>query len=454
MDKKLTPQNYYDYNKKERKTFEFIEKWGLTKKNGKVYHQGKEVVPYEDTESILKREATYGGMPLSRDGAMAYLAKRYIGFKKTRVMAWLRRVEQLQLIHRRSDVPRSKPARNREGATNWRMSSANEGRMNLGVDLFDIPREWSAYKYFFIAVLQKSGFTWLVPMSNKRAKTARTCLKQVFADCKKRFGSEPSGVTSDKGSEFLAEFQSWLKGRKVKQKFEKKLCSWVEKKNSTMARTFAVMRQVHGFKKALELTLEKINNTVSRKTRKAPADWTAEDFTKKIPRYNRRIKANPRRKIAIPLDVGDRVRIMLKKAVDKGGFYKSYEGMRKKSHHMWSKKIYKVTHTKSGGKGFPHKYKIDDQAGDWIPHRELQQIEGKLVRLSKPVVKRAKPKPKKAMSAPVLRRSKRLMSNRPLVPKAIPIKKPKRAKAIKALSAPVLRRSTRVRKAPTRFGFP
>ena len=456
IDKKLTPQNYYDYNKKERKIFQFIEKWGLTRKNGKLYHQNKQVVPYEDTEDILKREATGGGMPLSRDGAMAFLGKRYVGFKKNMVMDWLKRVEQLQLIHRRTDVPRAKPARKREGATNWRMSSANEGRMNIGVDLFDIPREWSAYKYFFVAVLQKSGFTWLVPMKNKKAKTARTCLKQVFADCKKRFGAEPSGVTSDKGGEFLAEFGRWLAGRGVKQKFEKKLCSWVEKKNSSMARTFAVMRQIHGFKKSLELTLEKINNTVSRKTRKAPGDWTAEDFTKKIPRYNRKIKANPRRRIAVALEKGDRVRLMLKKAIDKGGFYKSYEGMRKKSHYNWSRKIYRVTNVKKGSEGFPHKYKIDKD-DDWIPHRELQHISGRLVRLKPKDTEKKRKKPKKpvmrALSAPILRRSKRLMSKQVLLPPAAPIKRQKLAKAKKAQSAPVLRRSTRVRRAPVRYGF-
>ena len=419
LDKKLTPQNFYNYNKKERKVFTFIEKWGLSKKNGKVYHKGLEVIPYEATEDILKKEAIGGGMPLSRDGAMAYLGKRYIGFKKTRVMDWLRRVEQLQLIHRRSDVARSKPARQREGATDWRMSEANEGRFNLGVDLFDIPKEWSAYKYFFIAVLQKSGYTWLVPMSNKRAVTARTCLKQVFRDCKMRFGSEPTGVTSDKGSEFRGVFGRWLKGKGVKQKFEKKLCSWVEKKNSTMARTFAVMRQLHGFKKSLELTLEKTNNTVSRKTRKAPADWTHADFLAKTKRYNRKIKATPKRKIPLSYDKSDRVRKMLKQAVDKGGFYKSYEGMRKKSHWMWSRKIYRITDRRSMGKGFPYKYKIDDHQQDWIPHRELQLIEGKIIRLS--------------------------------VPRAPPKQKPKKAKVQKALSAPIPRRSTRVRKAPVRF---
>lgn len=428
LGRQLTPQNFYDYNKKERRVFEFIEKWRLSKKNGKVYHKGLEVIPYEDTESILKKEATYGGMPLSRDGAMAYLGKRYIGFKKVRVMDWLRRIEQLQLIHRRSDVARAKPSRRREGATNWRMMSANEGRFNLGVDLFDIPKEWSAYKFFFVAVLQKSGYTWLVPMTNKKAVTARTCLKQVFRDCKMRFGSEPTGVTSDKGGEFKGEFGRWLNGKGVKQKFEKKLCSWVEKKNSTMARTFAVMREIHGFKKALDLTLLKINSTVSRKTRKAPVDWTHDDFLKKTKRYNRKIKATPKRRVALPFDRGDRVRQMLKQAVDKGGFYKSYEGMRKKSHWMWSRKIYKVIDKKSSGPGLAHRYKIDNPHDtDWIPHRELQLIEGKLIRLS--------------------------------VPKPLPIQKPKRPKKAaapkvkKAPAAPILRRSTRIRKAPTRFGF-
>ena len=121
MDKKLTPQNYYDYNKKERKIFQFIEKWKLKRKNGKLFHDNKQVIPYEDTEDILKREAVGGGMPLSRDGAVAYLGKRYIGFKKNRVMAWLKRVEQLQLIHRRTDVAKARPARKTEGATNWRI---------------------------------------------------------------------------------------------------------------------------------------------------------------------------------------------------------------------------------------------------------------------------------------------------------------------------------------------
>ena len=377
--------------KLNRRALLFIKKWELSKKNGKVYHKGLQVIPQEDTEAILKQQAMTGGMPLSRDGAFNYLKRYYVGFKKRKILDWLSRVESIQLNKRRTEVPRSKPARSREGAINWRMASWNEGRYNLGVDLFDIPIEWSDWHYFFVAVLQKTGYTWAIPIEKKKATMTLTALKQVFRECKMLFGSEPTGVTSDNGGEFAnKKWTSWLEGRKVKQKFEKKLCSWVEKKNSQFGRAFAVMLNIHrpqgkkrgGFKKALELSLHKVNNTVSRKTRKAPADWTPEDFTKRLPRYNRKIKAQPKRRVHAAFEIGARVRLMQKQAIDKGGFYKSYEGTRSHFHRMWSKKIYNVTHKKSKGAGFGYEYKINDEDANWIPQRELQLIpDGRLVKL-------------------------------------------------------------------------
>ena len=421
--------------KLNRRALLFIKKWELTKRGPKVIHAQRQVIPQEDTEAILKQEAMTGGMPLSRDGAFAYLKRKYVGFKQKKILSWLKRVESLQLVKRRTEVARSKPARGREGAVNWRMSNFNEGRFNLGVDLFDIPKVWSKYPFFFVAVLQKTGYTWAIPIKKKDAGKTLVALKTVFKDCKARFGSEPTGVTSDNGGEFKnGKWTAWLAGR-CKQKFEKKLCSWVEKKNSLLGRTFAVMLNVHrpegkktgGFEKALALTLEKINNIVSRKTRKAPIDWTPEDFEKRLPRYNRKIKAVPKRRVHKPFPIDARVRQMLKAAVDKGGFYKSYEGMRSKKHSMWSHDIYLVTKKKSYGAGFGYRYKINNpNDDDWIPQRELQLIpDAKLVKLKMP----AKPK------APKARRNDQLRS--------------------KEISEPVFqpRRSSRVRKAPARFGF-
>lgn len=448
--------------KLNRRALLFIKKWELTKKNGKVYHNKRLVIPVEETEAILKLEAISGGMPLSRDGAYNYLNRYYVGFKKHRILAWLSRVESIQLNKRRTEVARSKPARGREGATNWRMADFNEGRFNLGVDLFDIPEEWSAFAFFFVAVLQKTGYAWVIPIENKKMPTTLTALKQVFRECKMLFGSKPSAVTSDKGPEFKNKvWTKWIADQGVKQKFEKKLCSWVEKKNSQFGRAFAVMLDIHrpvgkkrgGFWKALELAVNKINNTVSRKTRKAPADWKPEDFTKRLPRYNRKIKAVPKRRKHAPFDLEDRVRLMQKQAIDKGGFYKSYEGTRSHFHRMWSKDIYQITKKKSRGPGFGYEYKINDEDQDWIPQRELQLIPpGPLVKLH---IQRPAPKQKPKDNLAPARRGfppKQAPMRRGFPPKASRGFPPK-PKGKVSSAAPTLRRSTRVRKAPARFGF-
>ena len=446
-----------------RRALLFIKKWDLSKRNGKVYHQGREVIPIQDTEAILKQEAISGGMPLSRDGAFNYLKRKYVGFKKRKILEWLSRVESIQLNKRRTEVARSKPARRREGATNWRMAAFNEGRFNLGIDLFEIPAEWSHFNYFFVAVLQKTGYTWVIPLEKKDAKKNLVALKQVFKECKFLFGSEPTGVTSDKGPEFKNHTMGgWLASKGVKQKFEKKLCSWVEKKNSQFGRAFAVMLDIHrpkgkkkgGFWKALDLSVNKINNTVSRKTRKAPADWTPEDFTKRLPRYNRKIKAVPKRRKHAPFAIKDPVRQMQKQAVDKGGFYKSYEGTRSHFHRMWSKQIFKITHKKSRGRGFGYEYKIDNpEDHDWLPQRELQLIpKGKIVKLQ---FQRPDPKQKPQDKKPPARRGfppKRGPMKRGFPPKAkrgFPPKATGKAKA----EGPTLRRSTRVRRKPQQIYF-
>ena len=77
---------------RNRKVRDFIEKWPLKVERNKLFHNGKQVIAYEDTEKILKREAEQNGMPLSRDGAFEYLKGKYVGFKKRRIGTWLKRI--------------------------------------------------------------------------------------------------------------------------------------------------------------------------------------------------------------------------------------------------------------------------------------------------------------------------------------------------------------------------
>ena len=122
---------------KNRKTRDFLAKWKPTVRQNKLYYKNKLIVPYEDVPKVLKREAEDNGMPLSRDGAYHYLAQKYIGFKKTHIMKWLKSVEQLQMIHKKPYVNSRPKKQDREGTSNHFMKGGN--RLNLGVDLFFIP---------------------------------------------------------------------------------------------------------------------------------------------------------------------------------------------------------------------------------------------------------------------------------------------------------------------------
>ena len=154
------------------------------------------------------------------------------------------------------------------------------------------------------------------------------------------------------------------------------MCWWVEKKNSTFARIFATMRSIYGFEKALKLTREKVNNIRNRITRKAPVDWKPEDFTKRTKRYNRKLKHIPEKRKQPKYKEGQKVRHLMRRAMGKVAFYKSYEGMRSDKHQMWSKTIYKIMDIKKLGH-YLH-YKVN---GEWRRAHELQLIEGALVRL-------------------------------------------------------------------------
>ena len=63
---------------RNRKVRDFLKKWSPTVKQNKLYVDGKQVVPYEDVDAVLKREAEDNGMPLSRDGA--YFVWVFVGY--------------------------------------------------------------------------------------------------------------------------------------------------------------------------------------------------------------------------------------------------------------------------------------------------------------------------------------------------------------------------------------
>ena len=133
---------------RNRKVRDFLAKWKPTVHQNKLMYGTKQIIPYEQVDAVLKREAEDNGMPLSRDGAYHYLTKKYVGFKRSMIMEWLKSVEQLQMIHKKPYINTRVNKANREGTKNYFMAN---NRLNLGVDLFEMPRpQWSSYRYFFV----------------------------------------------------------------------------------------------------------------------------------------------------------------------------------------------------------------------------------------------------------------------------------------------------------------
>ena len=413
---------------KNRKVRLFLEKWQPKLKRGSLWYDGKEIIPYEKTGEIMKLEAQSNGMPLSRDGAFKYLQKRFIGFKKRRVMDFLKSVEQLQMLRKRPHKNTRVNRHTREGVASGLMRNSKGGKWNLGIDFFENPKEWVKYAYTFVAVLQRTGYMWLVPTKRKSAGAALTALKRVVQDAKKQMGIKVTGITHDAGGEFVnKKFEKYCADNGIQAEVVQ-LCWWVEKKNSTWARTYGALRAIHGHRKALALTLEKVNNTVNRVTGRAPADVTADT---KLRRKRRNLKKQPKLRKQPVYDVGDRCRVLLKYAQGKAAFYKSYEGLRSEHHGIWSKRVFRIAQKKK--RGYEYMYLVDSK---WRPASDLQLITGTIVVLEG---KTSKP-PKKG-------KQKRPKSSKP--------RKPVAARSTSRLSiAQSVRRQPRTRRAPVRFGFP
>ena len=235
-------------NKLSKKVRNFIIKWTPNLKHGKLFWGQKEVIPYEMTEKVLKREAEQNGMPLSRDGAFNYLKKKYVGFKKRRINEWLKRVEQLQMLKIRPHRYTRENKNTREGTKNYFMKKGNQ--FSVGIDLFEIGRSsWTKYKFFFVAVMQRSGLTFAYPMHNKKAASSLVQLKKVYAECKKRFGRGFTEVSSDKGVEFLGAVNTWLKQKKIPHRTltgRTTMCWWAEKKMSQFGPDFGDLDDFDG----------------------------------------------------------------------------------------------------------------------------------------------------------------------------------------------------------------
>ena len=375
--------------KTNRKTRLWLQKWPVTIKGNKIMHKNKPLVPKEDIHKILKKELLTGGCPLSIESAFNYLYSRMWGISRRDLADFLKKTEKYQLMKVRPPDPNKTKASymsDREGVTRFLMEKKHGGKNHLAADLMYIPKPWSKFKYFLCVVHIRSGYSWFEPQSSKTPQLTLTKFKPILKEVEKKYG-KVGMLSTDFGGEFLSVFKKFLEKRGITHQLDHK-SFWAEKKIQTFGRLFGNMITVHGFRKALALSLEKIRNIKNRVTRKAPADWTKQDNEKRLPpaRMLKKGKRTPRRTIEFELQ--DSVRHLLKAADQINAFYKSYRSLEGTNKHAnWSKQVYKIQKKRfSAGNWI---YFLNQK---WYKGWQLQKVDGVLTLSLDPTAPQKVPK--------------------------------------------------------------
>ena len=320
----------------------WIKKWKPEIKNKKdVWYNGKPIVAREDVPEKLRRLLLEGACPLSIEGCFNYILPRMWGFPRRVIRDYIQSTERYQLMKVRTRDPKKARAvnsRNREGATTFLQNKKyGAGPTNaLQIDLQEIPKEWSGYRYFFCCVHSATKRCWFKPMSSKSAQKCLTTFQGILKEIETEIG-QVSQLSSDQGKEFVnKKWGAFLKRKRIKHRTADK-AHLAEKKIQEFGRIFGYMITVHKFKKALQLSILKLNSGRSRVTGKAPLEFTRKELQSKV-KQKRKLKKNPRHKKAVQFLEGDVVRYALKHADPLNVMYKSYTSIsRKPKYANWSK---------------------------------------------------------------------------------------------------------------------
>jgi len=355
-----------------------VIKYNFELKNGKLFSGGKEIIPHDKRDETLRDLVLNKAAPLSLDQLFLYAQKLYWGLSKRYVHNWLRSTEEYQLMKR-------KPFRHYrlnnkvqlEGKTS---ENLRKHKNMLGIDLVQPHAEWTSNKYIAVCVHYATSYTWAATMRTKTAQKTLDTFRPMLADCIKRFG-KVDRLTADAGSEFKGVFAAYLSERGIKKEILQ-MCSWVEKKNSSLCRSIgSLLGMGHGWRKAFKLAIEKVNNTKSRITGKAPIEWTLQDLNQGAPkRKNRKLKFAPTAREQPIFKKNNLVRHLTHRAQGKTAFWKSYESTSVEKRENWSK-IYKITKIQRPGKyDLIHKYFVN---GKWFFAYQLQLVPENTISIKK-----------------------------------------------------------------------
>ena len=401
-DVKAYIKSGFDYDTSKTKVRRWYNKWTPILFEGNLFVNEKPLISESQVNSYLEH-AVKQGMPLGKESAYKWLVARAYGFKKKVIYNYIQSIESVQLLKKRPFKNyRRNLTQTSEGDAQVLLNQRFGGHTTVGIDLVFLPRQtknypreaWTRYKYVYVAVVQANNYLFAYPMTRKTAVEARRCARLLIADFKKRYGLRISTIVMDAGTEFQKEHKAYLSQNDIKQLIVSKVW-FVERKNSQLMRQIAFLREGIGYKweHSFKNAILKVNQTYCRKIKKTPEEVTGVELKEGLKHYNRKLKLNPRAKAQPVFKLKDRVRHLLKSAMDVNTvMWKSYNAFRAKKTGIWSKTVYPVAGKRK--KGRIYQYFVNER---WFFPYQLQLIKGSVIQIQaeKPV---AKPKPQKKVA--------------------------------------------------------
>ena len=327
-------------------------------KSGKLFYNELEVIPVEKVDDLLRDlliKNVDNDIPPSRDSAYHLLKKRFCGALTRRsIMKFLSAQKTLTTNNQAPSKPKKSAFLKLKNYTYEsdlifvkRTDVIKADPKYKKLDLETLP----ALFYICATVEKVTGLSRLTICFFKDAHIVTPIVLKHIEEMSKQIGVKPSlcFFASDKGGEFRhADIKKLVKDTKYV-----KMGGSIENKNRrTQQHIFQILKQrkSNDFSKVVKLSQDLLNNTFNQNHKQTPNEvCKGEDKKKTLKKFNdtrQEYKTGDKRK---PFEVGDRVKMLIKKTKTSLEF-KGYKD------NVWSKEIYTIR--KRTKKKIPIKYRI------------------------------------------------------------------------------------------------
>ena len=321
-------------------------------KNGKLYFEGREIVPREDVDKYLRKRLYSKGddaIQTSRDSAHYQLLKETVGITRRLLMNFLKAQRTLGETHSALPEPKSKGGKRIDGYV-------------LETDLVFVkkddlvaanPRFEKKHKpdlvYILTTVEKATGLCKLAYITTKEAHVVTPKVIEHIKWFNKKLKTKIGEIRMDSGTEFSHKL---LKPH-IKKSTKIPMGPSVERKNRQIQSNFYRIlknRQALTIRNALSKAENMANNCYSRIQKKTPmeaAEQKSDESVKKFNKKRTKFISRDRRK---PLEVGDFVRVQTKTLKDSAIGYKTYKNK------TFTEDVFKV---KKRTTSTPYRYWVD-----------------------------------------------------------------------------------------------